>query len=181
MHYVESSPADQVQPKHSSITLIEETSKTFGEYSGKRIREDVLDGHEIVWASERDGWSHLYRYDGATGQVKNQITKGAWAVRGVQHVDGKARQIWFSASGMNPAQDPYFVHFYRINFDGTGLIPLTTADGTHAVTWSSDRQFFVKHLRGVDPPNWNMPVAASSADLPFDDVTPVWVTSEHWH
>ena len=33
---------------------------------------------EIVWMSERDGWSHLYLYDGATGRVKNQITKGDW-------------------------------------------------------------------------------------------------------
>jgi len=37
--------------------------------------------------------------------------------------------------------------------------------------------FFVKHLRGVDPPNWNAP-AANAADLPFDDVTPAWVASE---
>ena len=34
-------------------------------------------------------------------------------------------QIWFSASGMYPGKDPYFVHYYRINFDGTGL---TAAD-----------------------------------------------------
>ena len=28
--------------------------------------------------SERDGWNHLYLIDGATGAVKNQITKGEW-------------------------------------------------------------------------------------------------------
>ena len=131
-------------------TLIEETSKTFVEYSGKRIREDVADGREIVWASERDGWSHLYLYDGATGLVKNQITKGDWVIRGVDRVDAQARQIWFRASGMNPAQDPYFVHNYRINFDGTGLTPLTTADGTHTVTFSPDRQFYVDSWSRVD-------------------------------
>jgi hypothetical protein len=32
--------------------------------------------------SERDGWKHLYLYDGATGRVKNQITRGEWVVRG---------------------------------------------------------------------------------------------------
>ncbi len=36
-------------------------------------------------------------------------------------VDEEKRQIWFSASGMYPGKDPYFVHYYRINFDGTGL------------------------------------------------------------
>ena len=40
-------------------------------------------------------------------------------------VDEDKRQIWFSASGMYPGKDPYFVHYYRINFDGTGLTPLT--------------------------------------------------------
>ena len=39
--------------------------------------------------SERDGWNHLYLIDGATGAVKNQITKGAWPVR---HVDQGGRR-----------------------------------------------------------------------------------------
>ena len=58
--------------------------------------------------SERDGWGHLYLYDGATGSVKNQITQGDWVVRGVQRVDEAKRQIWFSAGGMYPGKDPYF-------------------------------------------------------------------------
>ena len=81
--------------------------------------------------SERDGWDHLYLYDGVTGKVKNQITKGDWVVRGVDRVDDDKRQIWFQASGMNAGQDPYFIHYYRINFDGTGLTKLTDADGNH--------------------------------------------------
>ncbi len=84
--------------------------------------------------SQRDGWSHLYLYDGTTGRVKNQITKGNWVVRGVAHVDEDARQIVFMAGGAVRRQDPYFVQYYRINFDGTGLTPLTTADGYHTVT-----------------------------------------------
>ena len=55
-----------------------------------------------------DGWEHLYLYDGVTGKVKNQITKGNWVVRGVDRVDEDNRQIWFQASGMNPGKDPYF-------------------------------------------------------------------------
>ena len=73
--------------------VIEETQKTFVEYSGKRYRQDVADGKEIIWASERDGWNHLYLYDGVTGRVKNQITKGQWVVRGVDRVDEPKRQI----------------------------------------------------------------------------------------
>ena len=89
--------------------LIDEQSKTFIYYNllaeglsgGRRYRHDVDDGKEIIWASERDGWEHLYLYDGITGKVKNQITKGDWVVRSVDRVDEDKRQIWFQAGGMN--------------------------------------------------------------------------------
>ena len=93
--------------------------------------------------SERDGWNHLYLYDGVTGKVKNQITKGEWVVRGVEKVDEEKRQIWFQASGMYPGKDPYFVHYYRINFDGSGLAALTEADANHQVSFSSDMKYYV--------------------------------------
>ena len=104
----------------------------------------------VIWASERDGWEHLYLYDGATGRVKNQITKGNWIVRYVDFVDEAKRQIWFRASGMVPGQDPYFTHYYRVNFDGSGLTQLTDADGDHTVRFSADRKFYVDTWSRVD-------------------------------
>jgi dipeptidyl aminopeptidase/acylaminoacyl peptidase len=67
--------------------------------------------------------------------VKNQITKGAWVVRGVDRVDQPNRQIWFRASGVHAGQDPYYIHYGRVNFDGSGLTWFTTEDGTHTVTF----------------------------------------------
>ena len=32
---------------------------------------------------------------------------------------------------MYAAKDPHFVHYYRINVDGTGLLALTKADANH--------------------------------------------------
>ena len=130
--------------------VISEEAGTFFCYSGKKFRADVADGKEIVWMSERDGWNHLYLYDGRAGRVKHQITKGAWAVRSVVRVDEETRQIVFSANGVQPGTDPYFVHYYRINFDGTGLTPLTTADANHSVWFSPDRQFYVDTYSRVD-------------------------------
>jgi dipeptidyl aminopeptidase/acylaminoacyl peptidase len=117
--------------------LISEETKTFFCYSdrAKNFRHDVNDGREIIWASERDGWNHLYLYDAVSGTVKNQITKGEWAVRGVEWVDETRRQIWFQAGGAAPGKDPYFIHYYRINFDGTGLVALTEVDGNHTVVF----------------------------------------------
>ncbi len=109
-------------------------------------------GGELVWASERDGWNHLYLLDGRTGQVKNQITKGDWVMRGVDSVDVVNRQIYFRAGGMNASQDPYFIHYYRINFDGTGLVAYTEANGSHTVIWSPDHQYYLDSYSRVDLP-----------------------------
>jgi len=132
--------------------VVDEQAQTFFCYYDKKFRHDVADGREVIWMSERDGWNHLYLYDGATGRVKHQITKGEWVVRDVDHVDEKARQIYFRASGMSPGKDPYLLHAYRIDVDGTGLVALTEADAQHAVTYSPDRAYYVDTYSRVDLP-----------------------------
>jgi dipeptidyl aminopeptidase/acylaminoacyl peptidase len=82
--------------------------------------------------------------------VKQQITRGDWPVRGVQKVDDKTRQIWFSAGGRNRGEDPYFLHYYRINFDGSGLEALTSVPADHQVSYSSDMQYMVDTYSRVD-------------------------------
>jgi dipeptidyl aminopeptidase/acylaminoacyl peptidase len=71
-------------------------------------------------------------------------------VRGVDRIDEAGRQVWFRASGMNPGQDPYFVHYYRVNFDGTGLVALTEGNGSHTVQYSPDRKYLIDTYSRVD-------------------------------
>jgi len=138
--------------------VIAEEPETFFYYNrsaatlqaGKRYRYDLADGKEVVWMSERDGWNHLYLFDGASGAVKVQITKGPWPVRHVIKVDEEKRQLWFSAGGMTAGKDPYFQHYYRINLDGTGLTPLTSTDANHTVEFSTDMTMYVDHYSRVD-------------------------------
>ncbi len=104
----------------------------------------------MIYASERDGWRHLYLIDARTGAVKNPITKGEYVVRGIDKIDEEKRQVWFSAGGKNADQDPYFLHFYRVNFDGTGLVALTEGNGNHTVQYSPDRRFFIDTYSRVD-------------------------------
>ena len=141
-------------------TVVSEEPKTFFNYrtangsqsdSGKKYRFDVADGKELIWMSERDGWNHLYLLDGATGAVKNPITKGNWPVRGVLKVDETARQVWFSASGMYPGKDPYFLYVYRVNFDGSGLTRLGAGDdANHTITVSPDQKYYVDTYSRID-------------------------------
>ena len=114
------------------------------------FRTTTQDTDEIIWMSERDGWNHLYLIDARTGTVKNPITQGNWVVREVDRVDEEQRQIWFRAGGIYPEQDPYYIHYCRINFDGSGLTMLTAGNGTHSVRFSPDRRFLVDTYSRVD-------------------------------
>ena len=105
------------------------------------IRYDLADGKEIVWMSERDGWNHLYLYRrrDRRGEEPDHQGRRGWSA----HVD-QASTRRSGRSGSAPAawtagKDPYFQHYYRINFDGTGLTPLT--DGRR----QSHRRVLVRH------------------------------------
>lgn len=118
-------------------TLIEEKGSTYIEPNlliGSPPNVRVLGGGaEIIWFSERDGWAHLYLYDGTTGILKNQITRGPWIVRDILRVDEKRRLVYFIGCGREGGRDPYLRHFYRVKLDGTGLELLTPEDADHAV------------------------------------------------
>ncbi|MCW3807957.1 S9 family peptidase [Plebeiibacterium marinum] len=143
--------------------VIDETSETFIDYSSKKYRYNVNDGNEIIWASERDGWNHLYLYDGNTGKVVNQITKGNWVVRNVVHVDEGERKIIFAASGKEEG-DPYLLHYYSVDFNGNNLKHLTPGNGNHRLSFSSDYTSFVDSWSRVDLPPVTVLRDAESGD-----------------
>ena len=105
---------------------------------------------EILYASESNGWRHLYLVDAMAGQLKNSITTGPWVVRGIDRIDETNRQVWFHASGVYPDQDPYLIHYGRVNFDGSGLVFLTAGNGNHTIRYSPDRRFIIDTYSRVD-------------------------------
>lgn len=130
-------------------TLIEEKEEKYVNYP-RIYRNYLSDGKRIIWSSERDNYNHLYLYDRATGKPLNQITKGEWYVRGVQYVDEANEVIYFSANGMKKSEDPYLIHYYKINFDGSNLVELTPEEGMHQCWYSSDYKYLVDVYSKVD-------------------------------
>lgn len=124
-------------------TVIDEHSNTFIDYSSKYYRYDLKNSKEIIWASERDGWNHLYLINSQTGEIMKQITKGNWVVREVVRVDEKQKKIYFSGSGFSENEDPYYIHYYSINFDGTDLLDLTPEKANHTAMFSADGKYFI--------------------------------------
>lgn len=126
----------------STRNIVDEKTNTFI-YEQKIFTYYLPATSEIIWVTEKDGWRHLYLVDSKKGLVKNAITKGEWVVRNIDSIDVAKREIWFQASGMNPGEDPYFVHYYRIGFDGKKMVTLTKPGFNHRITWSPDKKYFV--------------------------------------
>jgi len=97
--------------------------------------------NEFVWFSEQDNWGHLYLHDLQTGELKQRITEGSWAVLQIQQVDLDNEQVYFLGSNRE-AGDPYFQYLYRINLDGTGLVNLTPEIANHQIVWADSAALF---------------------------------------
>ncbi len=98
-----------------------------------------------------DGWRHLFLINGADGTSK-KITDGNWPVRFVDYIDEQAKVIWFMANGVYPDQDPLFMHYGHVNFDGTGLVWMTEGNGMHNAAYSPDYKYLIDTYSRVDMP-----------------------------
>jgi dipeptidyl aminopeptidase/acylaminoacyl peptidase len=133
--------------------IVDEHSPTFIHYSSEGKHEQRwLQDNQLLWASERSGWNHLYRYDLSSGQVMNPVTSGEWNVRRIERIDEDTDTVWFFAVGIRPDQDPYHEHFCRVRLDGSELTILTEGDGTHDIEWSPDRRWLIDRYSRVDLP-----------------------------
>ena len=130
-------------------TLIEETSPTFVNYN-RMFRHTLKGGRQMIWMSERDNWTHLYLYDLKKAKVDHQITKGEWVVRRVLKVDEDNQTIYFTASGVNPNEDPYQIHYYKIGFNGKNMVCLTPEDGNHSAVFNEDFSLMIDKYSKVN-------------------------------
>ena len=131
--------------------LIDETSDTFIDYSGKRFLHIMADGDHAIWMTERSGWNHLEMVDLVTGE-RTPITSGDWVVRAVDDVDEEAGTIRIRALGLDADQDPYHVHHATIDLESGELIRLTEGDGTHELEFAPDGRHYIDRWSRVDLP-----------------------------
>lgn len=86
-------------------------------------------GNEFLWASEKDGWRHLYRIS-RDGKKEKLLTNGRYDVMDISAIDEANGYVYFHASPNNATQK----YLYRTKLDGTGSLerisPASQA-GTH--------------------------------------------------
>ncbi|MFI5453573.1 prolyl oligopeptidase family serine peptidase [Pedobacter sp. UC225_61] len=92
---------------------------------------------------------HFYLFDG-NGKLKNQITSGAFHCEGIVNIDQKNRVLYFTANGRETKEDPYYLHLYRINFDGTGMKLLNSGDFDHAINMNDEAKYFIDNFSRVN-------------------------------
>src|SRR4029453_5069263 len=77
----------------------------------------LLSTGEMIHWSERDGWGHYYLFD-ANGTLKTQLTSGEFVCREIEGVHEKTRTLYFSATGRESNEDPYYSHVYSVSLNG---------------------------------------------------------------
>ncbi|WP_316828245.1 S9 family peptidase [Pedobacter miscanthi] len=144
--------------------IIDEKTKTFI-YESRIYTRYLPKTNEMLYTSEQDGWRHLYLVNALNGE-QSLITKGSYVVRDIDSVDVVKRQVWFRACGMNAGEDPYFIHYYRIGFDGKNLVSLTPETGNHNLSFSPDRKYYIDTYSQVNvPPVSELRLTASTKKI----------------
>ncbi len=101
----------------ASTLLFSETAKT---WINLHDNFRALKDGGILWSSERDGFSHLYRYDAGKW---TQLTKGAWAVRDVIGVDEGQGIVTFTGNRDSATEQ----NVYHVALTGGVVTPLGEA------------------------------------------------------
>jgi len=141
----------------TALAVIEERLNTYIEIIPPGL---VNGGKEIIEWSERDGWGHFYLYDG-DGKLKNQITSGPYHCSSIMGIDEKKRVLYFSANGRENVatdkkgekqekEDPYYLHLYKVNFDGSGLQLLNAGNYDNQFLMDDNQQYFVNNFSRVN-------------------------------
>ena len=98
-----------------------------------------LDKNSILWASEKDGWRHLYRVN-LDGSGESLITKGKYDVISVKYTDTTGHAVYFMASPDNAMQS----FLYRVDLNDPGKPELLSPEalkGTHEYSFSVNGKY----------------------------------------
>jgi dipeptidyl aminopeptidase/acylaminoacyl peptidase len=102
--------------------------------------------------SERSGWAQLYlvQPNDPTGGVP--LTRGAWEVTSVDHVDGEKRTVLLTGVGREADRNPYYHALHRVALDGSQPVLLTPEPLEHDLKVSDDGRFAIDAMSSPTVP-----------------------------
>ncbi|MCC2605195.1 S9 family peptidase [Planctobacterium marinum] len=101
----------------------------------------------FVWASEKDGFKHLYLMDN-TGKQLAQLTQGDWVVDEVAAIDEKAGVIYFTGRKDTPVER----HLYSVSLKGGDISKVSQRTGFHSIAFSKDASIYVDDFSSINTP-----------------------------
>ncbi|WP_202262518.1 MULTISPECIES: S9 family peptidase [unclassified Alteromonas] len=125
--------------------LLTETSNTW-----VNLHDDLYflkDKSQFIWASERDGYKHLYLFDN-NGKLVKQLTKGDWVVDDVEAIDLANNQLYFSGRKDTPLES----HVYSVSLDGGDINRVTELGAYHSAAFSKDASIFIDRFSTINSP-----------------------------
>ena len=126
--------------------LLSETSNTW-----LNLHDDLhfLDNQQgFIWASERDGYKHLYHFD-FNGKLQRQLTQGNWVVDELDAVNEKQGLVYFTGRKDTPLER----HLYQVSLTDGKISRLTEAGYDHALVMAKDGSSFIDSFSNVSTPN----------------------------
>ena len=134
-----------INPETEDANLV--LSETDDAYVDVTDNLTFLEDNSFLWTSERDGFNHLYHYS-KTGQLKKQITKGAWEVTSYYGYNESENAIYYqSVENGSINRDVYSV---RLN--GKRKMRLSSQVGTNDASFSADFTYFIKTFSSANIP-----------------------------
>lgn len=127
------------------VTLVTESSSTW-----VNLHDDLRflkDGRHFIWASERDGFKHLYMFTNK-GKLVRQITKGDWVVDKINGIDENKGIMYFSGRKDTPIEK----HLYQVSLTGGNVTKISQRAGFHDVNFSLDASIYVDKFSTVNTP-----------------------------
>lgn len=140
----------EVNPETGKVrTVISDSNETYVENNTDfRYLQDQGIG---FITSERSGWNQLYRFNWATGGIQ-PVTTGEFVFKQILYMDTLNKTFYFTATGKEKGENPYFLNLYRVNFDGSDLKLLTPENASHDISISPEHHFFVDNYSTATQP-----------------------------
>jgi dipeptidyl-peptidase-4 len=110
----------------------------------------LSDNKSFIWASERDGYKHLYHFSNK-GKLISQLTKGEWVVDSIKHVDEDNGLIYFTGRADTPLER----HLYRVPLSGKSpehVARISKRNGFHSINFSKDSKSYIDSFSNITTP-----------------------------
>ena len=128
------------------------TIKLFTEIDEKWIDTDkniieFLEDNSFIWASERDGYRHLYWYN-ENGKLKKQITKGNWEVVEYYGFNPKTKEVFIQTTQNGSINKV----ISKVNINTGKSLIISEKEGDNIANFSKNYRYFIETSSAVDKP-----------------------------